>query len=318
MPFDSSHFAGTMSSRIQQPQHAGDIQETFQQMLDIEDTACKAFAAEQEQFQRKTSSASPRIVSPAASAWRERVAQWCYDVIDHLGENRELAYAAMNILDRYSGCTPSSERAYEMEAMSALFLAVRIGGSGNLALHQLVAMSRDGVVEKDIVSTGKRMISALKWDQQILTPADFVRYFVDAVASSFPQNLRDALLDSAMFLIELAVFDAVLARKRPSNIAATAVMAAINRMDSFMPDVKARLTEIINTHTMERFGDMSPLLCRLELICLEGSDNQKSLHPHVILDEEVEDLQGMEVDHQDVSYAAGVLPVVSQYDLALP
>eukprot|EP00527_Entomoneis_sp_CCMP2396_P007682 CAMPEP_0198142478 /NCGR_PEP_ID=MMETSP1443-20131203/5254_1 /TAXON_ID=186043 /ORGANISM="Entomoneis sp., Strain CCMP2396" /LENGTH=310 /DNA_ID=CAMNT_0043805493 /DNA_START=94 /DNA_END=1026 /DNA_ORIENTATION=+ len=304
-----------LSSSMQQQQELHNLDGNFRQMIELEDAACRAFAAEQEKIPRAKNNNS-KIVFTAASAWRERVAQWCYDVIDHFGENRELAFVAMNILDRYTGFCPSNERIYEMEAMAALFLALRIGGSGNLALSQLVSMSRDGVAEKDIAATGKIMISKLAWDQRLLTPADFVRYYVDAVAQTLSQSVRDSILDSAMYLIELAVFDLVLARKRPSNVAATATIGAINRLDmQLMPDVQARMVQIINAHTTPRFGDLSPLLHRLELICQEVPDNQKSSsvhHPHVIMDDEADDLP-----QEQSSTNTRILPLVSVPDLTM-
>jgi hypothetical protein len=35
-------------------------------------------------------------------AWRERVAQWCYNVVDHLDVPSDVVYLAMNILDNAS------------------------------------------------------------------------------------------------------------------------------------------------------------------------------------------------------------------------
>ena len=84
--------------------------------------------------------------------WREKVTQWCYDVVDHLNESRDLVFVAMNILDRYSALYMSSstnERDYETAALTALFLAVRISGGRSLDAPDLVRMSRLGVTTQD-------------------------------------------------------------------------------------------------------------------------------------------------------------------------
>jgi len=294
-------------------------------MLELEDATCLAFAEEQTRIgysQSCASAGSDTPVSCAASCgWRERVAQWFYDLIDHLGENRELAYIAMNILDRYTGCScPSDERLYEVEAMSALFLAVRIGGSGNLALGQLVSMSRHGrVLEKDIIAMGKSMISTLSWDQRILTPADFVRLYVDNGAPALlTTNTRDSLLDSAMYLVELAVFDLALARKRPSQLAAAATLTAIKRLSGFHPESKASLISAIAVLAPSRFCDLSALQDRLERISNDdqAERERKSHLPHVIMDEEDDD-EVMFCVNDDSSRPSRMLPMVSDPNFML-
>jgi len=289
----------------------------FQQMIEMENRTCEALAKEQATIRNPCNSNDDTVVSSSSSvinSWRERVVQWFYDLIDHLGENRELTFIAMNVLDRYTGCCSSSnERLYELQAMSALFLAVRIGGTGNLALSQLVSMSRQpSIQEKDIMAMGKLMIASLMWDQRLLTPADFVRFFVDEMArsTSMTQELHGALMDSSMYLVELAVFDLSLARKRPSNVAAAAVMAATNRLQAcHHPEAKADLASSVRYLTSSKFGDLSPLQRRLELLSRQVPD-ETSDRPHIILDEHEEDKASVYS-----STVLPLLPMVSDSDL---
>jgi hypothetical protein len=110
-----------------------------------------------------------------------------------------------------------------------------------------------------------------------------------------------------LYLVELSIFDSVLARKRPSNVAAAATIAAINRLDMHLPETKAQLINAVTTYTTTRFGDLSFLQRRLELTSNEVPDNdQKNIRPHVVLDDD---------EYQVPSTATRILPMVSDPDL---
>ncbi|KAL7575783.1 hypothetical protein ACA910_003111 [Epithemia clementina (nom. ined.)] len=219
----------------------------------------------------------------SAWCWREKVAQWCYDVIDHLGEKRQLAYVAMNILDRFTNHRTTDERRYEIEAMSALFLAVRVAGTGNLSLPQLITMSREEITAKEIIATGKLMISELDWDHHLLTPADFVHALIrDNLSSRLTETVQLSLLDSALYLAELSVFDFVLASKRPSVVGAAAILTAIHQLEAIGAERKLELAHRVKSATA-RFGDIAALQNRLGLLVNEASDSK---FPHLIMDDD--------------------------------
>ena len=161
--------------------------------------------------------------------WREKVVQWCYDVVDSLQEDRSIVYVSMNILDRYCAFllneTGVDEATYELASLTAMFLAVRIAGSGNLQLPDLIDMSRGGIGVKDVVSMGKCMIGTLNWDRRIVRPSDFLSDLLALVPSL--KDRRQYFLDSACYLAEIAVFDMVLSRYAPSQVALAAVLNAL-------------------------------------------------------------------------------------------
>lgn len=260
--------------------------ESFLRMLQMEDATWRAFALEREKRLKELRALDRRV---SVCSWREVVAQSFYDLIDHLGQNRELAYIAMNILDRYTLCSyPSEEYLYEVEAMCALYLAIRIASSGTLALSQLVALSRNGrIKEKDIVDLGSMMISSLSWNRRLLSPGDFVRFLMISMAP--PKYAHDSLMDSTMYLVEIAVFDQTLARVRPSHLAVAAFITAINELDTVHQIEKADLLNQMNALTSAvNFCDMSEISQRLRLIRNHAltDHNVEDLLPHVIPDEE--------------------------------
>ncbi|GAX26624.1 hypothetical protein FisN_21Lh094 [Fistulifera solaris] len=169
------------------------------------------------------------------SLWRQKVALWCYQVVDHLEEERSTVYVAMNILDRFCSALHSragmDEHAYEVASMTALFLAVRIAGSGNLEMSELLSMSRKGISSQDIMLTGTSIIETLDLSKRILTPFDFIASLADHLPLSLKAD-ASRLRDSACYLAEMAVCDTVLSSFKASEVAFVAFVNSIEEMVS--------------------------------------------------------------------------------------
>jgi len=232
------------------------------------------------------SDTSPNVI------WREKVAQWFYDVADHLGESRSIVYVAMNILDRYcvsfasKNEAPLDERQYEISSMTAMFLAARISGSGNLRIPSLLRMSRGGITTGDIVSTGSSMIKDLTWGHRILTPAEFVAAFAAMV--SVEEEVRTNLIESASYLVELAVCDRSLSRYKASELALSAVVNAMratvmgDQTTAFIKGIKTATNlnpDSEETHLVRR---------RLHRIYTMSYDSRQTSMPHLIPEDDME------------------------------
>jgi lipoyl(octanoyl) transferase len=219
--------------------------------------------------------------------WREKVSQWCYDVVDHLGESRDVVYLAMNVLDRY--CVLQStleERDYEIAAMAALFLAVRVSGRATLELPQLLNMSRLGVRMREILDIGKIMTSSLSWERRLVTPLDFVRVMLDLLNVS--SELKSSLLESASYLAEVSVCDAFFSGLHPFKVACAAVANAIGAgPQSRLDDMESREFFLLVSKLHDAQEEISLLRSRLHHIYSQSEENNQSAL-HVILDEEDE------------------------------
>ena len=227
----------------------------------------------------------------APNPWREKTSQWCYDVVDHLGESREVVYLAMNVLDRYCVVQSNSSRAlkerdYEIAAMTALFLAVRVTGRATLELPQVMRMSRLGVCIHEILGIGKSMTDSLSWDRRLLTPLSFVRAMLDLLDAS--AELKASLLDSASYLVEVSVCDAFFSGTHPFKVAVAAVSNAIGA------GPQCRLSEaqsskffrqLLKPHNTQE--EISRLQVRLHHIYSQSEEN-RNVSPHIIMDDDDE------------------------------
>mmetsp|Transcript_17064 Transcript_17064/g.41433 ORF Transcript_17064/g.41433 Transcript_17064/m.41433 type:complete len:493 (-) Transcript_17064:745-2223(-) len=196
------------------------------------------------------------------TAWRERVAQWFYDVSDYLEESRDLAYVAMNILDRFLAVQASSASSeedasldstnssflvdhfeYEILSITALFLAVRISGTNkNLTVQEMLELSSSGVQVRHVLGAGNTLLETVSWDHRIITPHNFLQVFYkhlvqssivpggsskSSSSSSTVAPSHSSLFDLASYLIEVSVCDLYFAQVLPSEVAFAALVMAL-------------------------------------------------------------------------------------------
>ena len=168
--------------------------------------------------------------SQASHIWRERVTQWCYDVVDHLHGSRSTVYVAMNILDRFLLQFPfcTTDRSYEAAALTALFLAVSICDSRNLEVVDLVRMSRLGVTIREIVKIGRDMTRGLSFNRRLLTPMHFVSELVLNLPASLDQERITDITNTARLHTELCTVDSFFSGIKASDVAFAAVLAALD------------------------------------------------------------------------------------------
>jgi hypothetical protein len=261
----------------------GALQQTLQCLLEKEAIIRKQ--GDHAKLNDTDLSCTPNLV------WREKVAHWCYDVVDHLDESRSVVYVAMNMLDRFCAVSTTTdgnsmdEQTYERASMTALFLAVRIAGSGNLCLHELASMSRGEIQVRDIISMGTSMIKSLTWEHRIVTPLDFVGVWLGLISD----DLRSQrVLDSACYLIEIAVCDTSLCRSKASDVALAAVLNSLGAPRSiaaknFSEAVKDASGIVLDT------PEFSSLCARLQGIYSQSAESGNYSGPHLVVDDEADE-----------------------------
>lgn len=253
--------------------------------------------------------------------WRDRVAQWCYDVADHLNECRSVVYVAMYILDHYCALKTETEnealdeRSYEIASLASFFLAFRVSGYVSLDVADLVSMSRGRVTIQEILSVGKEIVQGMKWNYRLLTPFDFVRTFVSILSSHLSPLKLGAVLNEAAYLCELAVSDFELMHTRASDLAIAATLNSLelnakSHVKTFGGVVKG------GTGILVEAGRFHGIRSRLKVLyCGKIADAGPQI-PNIILedDQERDDLSSVVENFSDELYA-GLVHVVSLENL---
>jgi len=220
--------------------------------------------------------------------WREKVTQWCYDVADHLSESREVVYVAMNMLDRYIAVTSaeafSDKVAYELAAITSLFLAIRVSGSNTLEVPDLLQMSRAGMQVKDIVSTGTAMLEALSWEHKLVTPTDFIKAMLSTQASM--EHLKAvSILELSSYMVEISVCDQYFVGIQASKVAFASMMNVLKRNE---------LDGVTSSQFFQCIHDatgMSPdspeikaIAARMKAVYCQSEESSNTNGPHLISD----------------------------------
>lgn len=153
--------------------------------------------------------------------WRRKICQWAFRVIDHFRLDREVVSAGMNIFDRFlllhkrpalfqvddnDTChCPSCKRnvdsrTYQLAAMTAIFLAVKLHlnhGSERrqFKLCTFVELSRGQFHAEDINAMEQLMLRTLQWKTYCPTPATIVSYLLTLIPAveSHTSSTLDAI-----------------------------------------------------------------------------------------------------------------------------
>ena len=228
-------------------------------------------------------------------AWREQVAQWCYDVVDHLDLNRDIVFVAMNILDRFVATTSQTrmdKSEYERSAITSLFMATRISDSRSLKLTELLHLSESSLLPRDIITTAKIILQSLSWDHQIVTPRSFVIGFLGLLPSYVNRRAAMSWLESAFFLVELAVCDGNFSHVPASDIAYAAILVAMKRSQAFAVDEvtfgRFVTTMLQDTGISFRSAELESLCVRLQNSYFQSQESRNINGPNVVEEEDEE------------------------------
>lgn len=174
--------------------------------------------------------------------WREKICEWCYQVVDHFDFNREVVSVTMSYLDRYLATRTVNRRIFQLAAMTALFLAIKLFEPGKLRMSSLIDLSRGYFMAEHIVTMEDSMLQSLKWHVHPPTPLAYCRDFMGLVSGDINPVARHDVNELARFMTELSVCDYWFVTKKPSSIA---LASLINAMELQGP------RRIENRHKME-------------------------------------------------------------------
>jgi len=113
------------------------LSEEFQQKQ-IEEVSCNPNLF----FPSGMSTSSASSCTGINEVWREKICEWCYQVVDHFDYNRQVVAIALNYLDRYLALRPVNRKIFQLAAMTCLFIAIKQNETRVLSLSAFLSLSR--------------------------------------------------------------------------------------------------------------------------------------------------------------------------------
>jgi len=167
---------------------------------------------------------------------RNKMAEWCYQVVKFCKFDRESVEIAMNYLDRFL-LTPAGAPAlqdrniYQLASMTTLYTAIKI--HERQAMNpQLVSMLSQGTyTPEQIEQMEATILSALEWRMNPPTILSFAREYLELIPSeALSETERKAASEIAVVQAEAAVADYKLITTPASLIAYCTVMNSLESM----------------------------------------------------------------------------------------
>lgn len=165
-------------------------------------------------------------------AWRQRIVEWMYGVVDHCSLRRDSVAIAAYYLD---SCVEKglveSRQEFQLAAMTALQLAIKLYDSTMVKLDSMVKLGRGLFTEHDVVNMERKIVSSLEWRLHPPTSICFLRQFLRLLPASVAPPTRYLIAEVARFIAEISVCLCKFISLPPSMIAYAGMLVAIERID---------------------------------------------------------------------------------------
>lgn len=170
--------------------------------------------------------------SGISEIWREKICEWCYQVIDHFDFNRETVSVSLNYLDRYLSTRPVNRKIFQLAAMTSLYIAIKLNEPGMLKLSCFVELSRGYFSAEHIIAMEDAILRALHWHVHPPTSLCFIRYFMMLLPQERISPIAThEIKELSRFLTELSVCDYFFTTQKPSSIALAGILLALESVN---------------------------------------------------------------------------------------
>lgn len=184
------------------------------------------------------------------AAWRQRIVEWMYGVVDHCSLRRDSVATAAYYLDL---CVErgliSSREEYQLTSMTALQIAIKLCDSTVVKLQSMVALGRGLFSEQDVITMEAKMLCTLGWNVHPPTPVCFLRQFLRLLPESVSPLTRYMIAEVTRFISEISVCLYKFVKYAPSVIAFSGMLLAMERFDEFSLPLQQR-HDILNAISM--------------------------------------------------------------------
>mmetsp|Transcript_24482 Transcript_24482/g.51279 ORF Transcript_24482/g.51279 Transcript_24482/m.51279 type:complete len:279 (+) Transcript_24482:363-1199(+) len=190
--------------------------------------------------------------------WREKICEWCYQVIDHCDIDRGVVSIALDYFDRFLSCQTSSsiaEISFQLVSMTALYLAAKLHSTRKISASSMSSLSKGCFRVSEILNMEVCIIQTLRWHLNPPTASiylDVVNPLLDASIADGQDSYE--LAELSRYLLELGVCDSYFIEMSPSSIAYASIIVAMenlstskeirSKFDLYQLDKSSKMTEL--------------------------------------------------------------------------
>ena len=259
---------------------------------------------------RLESNAQANQADRVSDAWRRKLCEWCYEVVDHFGFDREVVSIALSFLDRtvaikaQDPSSPITRRRFQLLAVTSLYMAIKIHGENEspngprrkLRISAFVELSRGFFSVETIEACEREILNDLHWKVNPPTMLRFISNFVGLMPTKIEDlraarrsNVDGALTDVARYLTELSVCVAELSfNYQPSIIAYAAMLCATEVVQQSMdvpPEAIATFIATLNESTgySPSMGRVLQVKAMLQELCPSMFEGPNAMPRHFLV-----------------------------------
>ena len=249
----------------------------------LSDISSDKKAVDERHHQQEGSGDEP--VDTVNEAWRRKLCEWCFEVVDHFNMEREVVSIAMNYLDQIvakrleSSDRPIAKREFQLVAVSSLYVAVKLHGehgvleaesdSRRLDIGVFVNLSRGFFQVETLEAMELSILFNLGWRLNPPTPLKFISSLVRLIPSWTPAEYQPsfcqvskAIFDISMYLTELSVCVSTFTfHSKNSVVAYAAILSAIDSLEETLP-----LPYDMRVHFLNNVAEATGLLPEMEQV----------------------------------------------------
>eukprot|EP00546_Thalassionema_frauenfeldii_P000926 CAMPEP_0178938378 /NCGR_PEP_ID=MMETSP0786-20121207/26295_1 /TAXON_ID=186022 /ORGANISM="Thalassionema frauenfeldii, Strain CCMP 1798" /LENGTH=351 /DNA_ID=CAMNT_0020617085 /DNA_START=71 /DNA_END=1126 /DNA_ORIENTATION=- len=190
-----------------------------------------------------------------SESWRKMIVDWCYEIVDHFGFDREVVSIALNFLDRVaafqtiSSKQPLHRREFQLIAVTSLYLAIKVHGESDtqdgrllkLKIQTFVELSRGLFTVEVLESKEMEILKMLEWNVNPTSTVQFVAQLMRLFPTwtiydcdlSRARNAKGKMYETARYLTELTVCVSTFSfQYKPSEIAYAAILCSMISLEN--------------------------------------------------------------------------------------
>jgi hypothetical protein len=196
--------------------------------------------------EKETSKSRHEAIDPTS---REQMTLWVFRIVDHFGLPREFGTICMSYIDRFLAVYDCDKNVFKLACMTCIYMTTKIHGvSREMILPRcLENLSRGEFNVKDVKAMEAALLPALKWQVNPPTAYSFVRICGAFFSESTSMHVRDAMLNIACFLTDLAICDYALICHKQSDVAGASLLLAASMASKsvFSQDERSHLYDAV-------------------------------------------------------------------------